>query len=237
MIARYGSYSHDANSVRVAMSQSLVLNESGLPDYVTRTVEISGDLIANTEAEMTAKGIALINAYNQHGRDFALTDDSGATTIYTLDQGSSINGVQVTDWSLDEGVVYSAILPFSITLQADYDIPGSTNDLLRFTETIITIGTGGQKVAMQQGLVGPVPQVLALATAVTVLQIGSAVGRDGYPIPPSPLLSAWEDEERRNIQRTGGQDAGGGVFRNFGVNWTYQFLIPESPGIVLPNVR
>jgi len=221
MIAKYGAYSHDDNSVEVTTSQRTEYSPRGGVFAVVKTVQLAGELRATTQAAMTIEIDKLIDEYAIHDQDFVLLDDNSNETPHRLDSDGSKNGVRVIQPpSFTKGIeVYSLTRTFAITLEATY-VSDNAPELIQFVETISIQGNGGKDYAIVELLEGqPVIQTVRTATPVFVMQTGSAVGRTRYPNPSTPLSLGTAQGKRSKISKRT-PDFIDGLFENYGIDWS-----------------
>ena len=225
MYFKYGSYSHAASEAEVRLTTQNLYSRRGDRSTIRKTLNVTGSLIATTEATMTTAIAALEDAYSQDGQTGGLyqTDDTLVRDHSIEQNADTIGKVRVVSLSLPQGSgVYSTNRQFAVTLQADYFVPGASN-ILEFNETIRMIGTGGPRRVVIPLIDGaPMVQYPQLVTAVYAVQSGRSLGLKGYVLPNSIAYPQHEEVHRR--ERTKGDpEYIDGTYTNYPFAWTYYF--------------
>ena len=231
MFLRYGTYSHVAGECTLSSIEYSALITENLQVY--GTVErwtIDGRLqiadqgtAAANQAAMTVAINALKTAYGTNRKDIGFYDDSGNLTAHSIKSSSATGGVLIVGFSFPEGggAEYSTFRTYQIIVEAQfgYQIPGGGQKLTAWSETVTLMG-GGPKVVFLACLTGPPQKQLAhQATTRKATQSGRATAVLQYPTPPSPLWSADELIDVREITYELPPDS----TQQRTTTWNYQF--------------
>ncbi len=229
MFLKYGSYTHSANEVSVAISRTPRYDEHDRILSMIERWEIDGRLAADTQAALTTAINALEAAYETQGQNVGLYLDDGTTlTSHAITSADTIGGVRVVEgpsYPDGRGAEYSTFRNYRIALEAETDIaPGNT--LLFWEERIETTGGGGRFVMLQTLTGSPQKQIVAQATPYRAIQSGRAVGYGAYPLPASPLWPASEHVDQRQVGRRSPRrrgPTGQASYEEWEVVWSYSF--------------
>ncbi len=219
-VTSWGGYVHPDNEVNlVTMNVQTRFSPRNKRLSQTKTVSLYGEIQTSTVTAFMARITALENAYSIDGQDFRYTID-GVVTHTLLNSSNCISGVGVVNRSFPrgDGAEFATKRTFSITLQATYDT--SETDLVSWTESIETIGTGGPKFLVVETIGGPVAVYTTLNSAQYYHQTGVAVGYVNYPNPPGPVNVPGEFLDRRRITHISGRNMGSQL-RFFTTKWSY----------------
>lgn len=254
MYCTYGSYRHDDNtctisefmvrpmysarqrrfatSYRVTLNGQLIITDTSITDPVT------------LQATQNEKITALIDAYRDNYKDFKFYHDDGTESKHCLINANSISGVQVKHRSWPTGGMdeYSTVRSYTIILEAmydDLDVSANgqvTGELLEFREQYMWIGNCGPRWVMGDTLFGPRWQTIYPTTHQRMIQVGTAIGWDGYPlVHMQPFAPGWEHQDRRVVRVDHPQRFAQG-FRMFPVHWEMHFSFPSyTAGVPLPR--
>jgi hypothetical protein len=202
MFARYGNFQHPANEVNIArMDVRARYSPRLLRTSLIFTIYLEGELLADTQATINDKIVALANAYSVDGLDFGFYRDDGTVTSHRLPSNdpASITGVRVINrsWPQGDAAEFAVKRTFAITLQAEYT--SADSQLWAWQESVEFIGNCGPRFEVIETYEGPIVQQLALRTSMKIIQSGSAIGYAGYVMPPGPLLPGIEHQEQRRV--------------------------------------
>jgi len=219
-VTTYGSYVHTDNEVNlVTFSTQTRYSPRNKRLSQTKTLSLWGELIYSSTASIISKINEVEQAYSQDYLDFRYT--VGGSEAHTLLNSSNcISGVKVLQRSFPKGdpSQLATTRSFSVTLQATYDV--SEVDLVSWTESIRTIGTGGPKFFVVETIAGPIAIYVTLNSAQYYSQQGMAVGYSNYISPPGPVNTAGEFQDRRVIDYISGRNMGQAL-RFFTTKWSY----------------
>ncbi len=236
MFVRYRSYTHDDNEVALSISSTPLYGDTGYRYGLHKVWRLSGVLQADTQAELTGKIRQLEQAYSVDGGDLTFRLADGTVTAHSLLNKHTMGGVRVTSgptFSRGEGAEYSTFRSYEITLEADVLAAG--RQILSWQEEVRATGSGGPMTKYIPVLRGPwVRQITSETSLVTLVQSGSAVGLQSYPVPPGPLFPIHEEISRRIYsERT--PRLRGGTLWEFPINWSYTMEAPV-PFFAHPHV-
>lgn len=235
MIARYGGYSHEADSVSVAGTGRRVFDQYGRERLFKVRYVLTGTVTGTSQSEITTKCTALENAYAQQGGDFVFLDNSSNETVHVLRSseclgGTRTHGVDYLDgmpgiWGA--GTEYVKLRSYRVVIEGDIRNSGG---LKSWEETWTYVGTAGPEHKWVESLLGdPERQTLKQRTTTIAVQRGSAVGDDTYPAFPASLAPEW----LMNIKGRSPQFSlstpryyKDGQATDYGIRWTY---IHEAP--------
>lgn len=218
-------FAHAFNEVTIAQSMRSTYSERGFRTMLTRTLDITGEILDEGVSAITTRINAIETYYPGLLTSAALYDDDGNLTAHLLtDDADCFGGIRVMQISYPngDGAEYVNGRKFSISLEADF-IDRSGGELVEWQQTIRRVGTGGPRFAMQEVLEGPpVRQITNKRTIQTVSQSGSAKGLTGYPLAfvPKPVLPNAEYPDRRELTEGPYEWKGTRKF-NFQYNWSY----------------
>jgi hypothetical protein len=224
MIFAYGNYVHQNNEVSTVFRQSTLYDQRGNRRGLRKSIELSGVLHGDSQADLTIKLNELDAAYSQDGQNAILFLDNGTTqTHHKIINNDTLTGVRVVkppSFSPGDGAEYSTFRSYTAILEADFV---GDSEVVSFEETVTVVGTGGPRFAYLETLEGlPVRQTVNLATLVRMTQSGSAVNYLSYPFAPGPLLASLEDVDQRTITRRSPKQQGR-VLTDFPISWSYKF--------------
>lgn len=225
---RYGNYIHGDGECELSIARDALLNEAGYQYGVRERWVVTGYKKGSSPAELYAALMTLEAAYSIPYQSAALLDGNGNVTVHTLAGVSLLGGVKVVKRpSFPQGgkAEYTTFRYYEIELECDYPVGGAA-PLLSWTESVVTIGTGGPRYVVRQPLIGPpISQVVATNTPMLAIQSGEAVGVLAYPPIPPPIWPAVEHQDKRRIERVSPKRTGPS-FTGWKVSWSYEF---ESP--------
>lgn len=220
-VAQIGGFTHADNEINL-VSVSYRTRYSPRNKKLTKTVTMSlfGQLLGATTTAINDRANTVYNAYQQDYKDFRYTV-GGILCHQLLNSADCVSGVKVLAHSFPrgDGSELCTERSFSATLQATYDT--AETDLVAWTESIETIGTGGAKFFVVDTAFGPIAIYTSIASAQYYVQTGQAVGYKNYPEPPGPCNPAGEFQDRRRITRIGGRNMGNDQLRFFTRKWSY----------------
>lgn len=200
---------------------------------------ISGELQYDTQAELTTKIRELITAYENEYQDFALYQDDGTMTTHAIlnSHPDNMTGTRIVSrsWPLGQPAEYATCRTFRIVIEADF--ASAVDQLLSFSETVQFSGNGGPRWRMAIPFRGlPVPRPVSQFSPQTIIQSGSCIGFQGYPVaaPPS-LLPNWLDNDS-TVDRLTGPTFQGQQYAYYGREWSYTHIAPTAQNVV-PTVR
>ncbi len=227
MILSYGNHSHPDNEANVIISRTGLVAEDGFVYGYTEQWSITGFLQADTDAELVEAMAALLTAYSFQRQD--LTWSKGGTTMHQLLSADTLTGTRVTvlpHFPNNRNGELTTFRSYACTIEADVVFqavdPGAPL-ILKYEQSINTIGSGGPKVGFLPTLTGkPQKQQLTEASTVTIVQSGMAVGLGAYPIPDSPLWPNDEHVERRQTNQAAKRKRNG-VDLEYPIHWSYTF--------------
>lgn len=189
------------------------------------------------QAAMATKIAKIVDVYAYDDGDAIFRHDNGTPTRHSLISANSITGVKVRHRSWPRGGMdeYATIRTFYIVLEAEFLEPDA--QLLYFFEALRFIGTGGPRIVVEDTFDGPpIYQLTNLYTHQKVVQWGSAVGLNGWPLlDVVPLYPDYEHLDRREITPTSADSFTNG-YMNYPVQWTFHFSLPTGT-IGFPHLR
>jgi len=241
MILKVGSFSHEVNDVQLESHRRVSrYNERNRRRSRVHTLEVRGRLKidvagGDTVSDLTNAIRALETAYQDDDVQVGLYLNDGTPTAHVLTTADSLSGINILDLNFNDpvGADYVVTRHFRATFQAEYI--QTESQITSFKESVRTIGNGGpqfQVTALPRGL--PRVDLITQRTPQIIFQTGSAVGYLGWPegVVPPPVFPLWEQQQRRTIERIGGES-----FRHYvidrGIRWAYTF-IRQEPGDPFP---
>lgn len=233
MYVRYGSYNHDAGEVELSVTKDPMYTGAQTIWAHQWRIEMRGQLVGSSEADLDTKQAALEAAYASNGEDWALVLTSTSDSNLAIANASTLGGVRVVGgihYQDMRSAAYVTYLPYQITLEAIVPLSSSSLDtgLFSFEETVTKEG-GGPRYGVLEPVVGrPVRQLLKRQTIYRARQTGRAVGINARPLPPSPLWPEWMVQapvvERGHPVRIGGGTETS--YNQYPVAWDYSFEAP-----------
>jgi len=186
------------------------------------TWQISGVLIASTQADIRTAAALLQSYYAVQNQFLGLYHDDGTLSHCYLDP--SVAQVRVVSLRFPVGKgggEYATGRHYEITVESTY--PALIGGILAFQEQLSFQGNGGPKYAYFELMQGPpIRQIASNQTLFRATQSGTAIGQLAYPDVPSPLWPSYLDGSTSSVTKTGGNFVSG-YFTGFGVSWNYQF--------------
>lgn len=206
MFFRYGPYQHPDNEVNLTSFEVIPRrSERGRQMTVHYRMHLLGELIHCGQADIHTAIQQLIAAYAYDNMgDAGLFHDDGTPTRHYIPQNhqDNLTGVRVThrSWPKGDAAEYATLRTFYIVLEADFRY--LEGELTAWQEVVRTTGNCGPRwdyFESQNDL--PRPEILNRYTVQTIVQSGSAVGFDGWPMlhVPGPLYPSQELEYLREI--------------------------------------
>lgn len=230
MFIKYGTYTHAADECAVVVTRTPRFNDGGQVVSTIERWDITGFIQAASQAALTTALTSLASAYATQGQDVTLLLNDGVTpTHHQILNSSTLGGVRVVQapsFPDGRGAQYSTFRSYSITLEAEIPVSGSTS-LLVFFEESLTFQGGGARFVYLQTLTGlPQKQTVADSTPYMASQQGRSVGYGSYPAASSPLWANSEHRDRRSIayrspKRSG--PVGSAQYSEYETTWSYQF--------------
>jgi hypothetical protein len=219
---KYGAYRHDDNEVTVSISRSAIDSGNGRYIGVAHRWSITGQLLADTQAELATKVQLLESAYARWNRDLVLYGD-GDRVLHALLNAGSTTGVRITDpvsYPDGTGAQWSTFRDYTIGATAEY--PVTTGFVLRSFSEAISRSGGHPRIVALECVNGPADiQMVAQRTAYRVQQSGSATAFRGKPTPPPPYWPAFL--ESSTVTEIAPQFQNGEL-TDAGVQWSYSFV-------------
>lgn len=199
-----------------------------------RTWQVEGEILADTQAEITTAIRALESAYNRDGGDAILFLPDGTTqSAHRLLSRDTIGGVRSSwvHYPDGDGVEYVNGRKWMLTLTAEY--PGlqqNDSSIQTYDSAVSIVGDGGQEFVVRKTRnTKPVRQLVSRFTPVLATQQGQATAYGTWPQPDPPIWPQWYVNSRSTVTRTNPQQTGSGsnaFLQSYTTTWSYQF---ESP--------
>jgi hypothetical protein len=125
-----------------------------------------------------------------------------------------------------DGAEYATYRTYQVVLECV--VPDTRSRLIHYSESYEFSGTGGPDWGFMRPLEGELQaQMFTQKTEVRLVQSGTAVGNDYYPLPPGPVYPKNEHEPSRRIRR----DLPSPGKRERITSWSYVFLGTFATGI------
>lgn len=239
MFFKYGSYQHPDNEAKLMAymvrpqysprgKQAFVIGEMHVQIEV---VLPTGTIYTTTTAQQYLNGriTEIIAAYENDYQDAKFCHDDGTPTKHSLDNATSISGVQIKHrtWPRGDAAEYATTRTGYVVLQATYI--NLYSELYSYSEIVRSIGTGAPRWRVQEQVVGaPVGVYLNQQTVQKVIQAGQAVGVEGYPLPfINPLWPQYEHQDIREVTPGHPQQFGQG-WALYPISWAFHFTLPVA---------
>lgn len=238
MYARYGTYQHPDNEVNIANVDRQCRYSTRLRKLTTIvTINLQGELLADTQATIDAKILQLQLAYATDGFDFGFFTDAGVLTNHRLlsTDPSCVCPVRVMRLSFPVGdpAEFAVKRTYSIVLQAEFLTPDS--QLVEWRETIEYIGNCGPRWEVAETYEGPIKQLVNQRTSQKIIQSGRAVALQAVFLPPGPVLPGYELPDQRRVTLGSGRRLGR-LALFYPTEWTYLHIAPSYTE-VFPTTR
>jgi hypothetical protein len=204
MYCKYGNYTHDPGEVAITMLQQQRMYSKRNRLMFSRYRFMVQGHICDTGGQdsLRTKINALQNAYKYDHYDFSLYHDDGTLSAHYLPVSGSINGVRVRTFDFPEGdkAEYATGRSYRIVLEADY--LNIEDTIYAYNETLTFIGSGGPQWELVPHFLGPpTVHITYSVTPQKIIQEGSAIGVNGNPIVPGPILPLnYEHQEKRMVK-------------------------------------
>lgn len=245
-ILKYGSYTHQPNSVMLDIVRRGMSSRMGRMFGVKETWNIKGVLMASSASALSTLVDQLQAAYSQNGYDIEFSITGGI--VHKLLNSDCIGGVQVVQFLwLGSGPRGSGVeglfrRTYQIVVEGMKRV-GASNLVLEYQDQIRYIGTGGTRVLRVESLAGdPQPQNVCLYTTSRAIQSGYAVGLTTWPTPAAPKWHGYGRYDRY-MQSFGTPrfiGSGSSSHMLYPVTWRYEYeaeipfvgsLVPDIPAI------
>lgn len=194
----YGSYQHISNATSFTVTHQGIRGPRGqVFKYKTRYV-IRGRVEGSSQSAISTAIANLETAYKTPNQDLIFRDDAGNATAHQIIAASTIGGV------VTPAITWIPALPgqhgsgsqfvnrrdFVIVVEAEFSA-GTVpfGGIIMWRESLSAVGDGGEEFAIVESFTGtPIKQVVMEETRGLLIQVGSAVGFDAYPLPPTPIF-------------------------------------------------
>jgi hypothetical protein len=228
MQVRYGNTLLPANSTDVTTVITATLGRYGNPITYVHTVNLTGCLEGDTQAECATAEAAVRAAFAVPYRDLALLLDSGAVSPTYLRNNTSISGVRLLALSFPNnygGAEYATLRSFQATFSAEY-LANIDDPLVDYTEVVTVTGNGGPRTVVRECVnADPVEQEVSKKTPIRATQTGRAVGLLSYPEPARPLWPATLINPDAAVTKETPRPNGRGNLL-FATAWSYAYVSP-----------
>lgn len=243
MYMKYGNYTHDSNLASFSINRENRYHPlSNAPVSQVYRVAIRGTLRDTTQAGLRTQINALDAAYAIQGQEWGLYHDDATLSAHYLPHSSTlmrpIRVVKPPSYDRSEAAEYATERTYSIELEAEYR--SWEPNFIEFSESVTISGTGGPRYVVTELLLTlPVRDKVTNATLVKATQSGQAFGWQSrpYSIVPPPLWPQVEDVWARQITEISPEQQGPGLYRRYGIAWSYSFTshLPLFGGTPLPQ--
>ena len=234
---KYGSYQFEPGECDLVRT-NVVNNLSGRNQRLTKVVThfIRATLISATQTDLSAKILAIQNAFSLDYQDAGLYLDTGVPSQHLLlNDAFCISGVKVLNRNFPEGGgdEYVTARTFQATIMAEYD--DADSQLAEWQETLEFQGTCGPVYEWEEGWFGPIKTQTSESSVQWIRQHGSGVGYGATLLEAAPMFPAYEHLERRHISY-GTPKFMGHSWRYYPTQWSYTFS-SNTPLSGLPTLR
>lgn len=239
MFFQYGGYTHPANEAKVmAFIVRPELTPRGVRWCSTVEMHVQIEIVvapnlnldtAGAQAYLNNRIIEIIAAYKDDYQDATFYHDDGTPTRHRMTNADSFTGVRIRHrtWPRSDAGEYATTRTGYVVLEAKYK--DLYSEIWSFQEQVRSVGTGGKRWRAQELVTGlPIATQLNQFTVQRVVQAGSAVGIDGYPLTMiSPLLPLqFEHEDMREFS-PGTAQANGQGFTHYPCSWAFHYTLPS----------
>lgn len=256
MIFKYGDYEHDQDEVMIRTSETAIMDK-----FMRRMGQISEWTIfgvcqvpenpaghAATQADLTTKLDALVEAYKLDYQDCGLYLNDGTTaTEHVIENDNTFGGVKVVSppaflngpWT--GRIEYYNRRTYFLVIRFETRVGSGLYD---WDERITIKGTGGTKWRYSPQETGsPQKQDLQALTTFQYIQEGSCIGRQDWEPPSDPLYPTIEHGDLRvrvfESAKDKAYDGATLTQEMFGTSWRYvmETHVSESfSAFVVPTI-
>lgn len=243
LAAFYGSYEFTPGEAYPKLIEAVpVLSDRGIRWATDYRMTLEGSFCADPQTPLTptlvnTKIEALEQAFQHDYKDFGWMVRQGnawAPSRHYLRNDSpfnlSGNKVLRRSWLYQTPTEFANTRSYNVTVGARFR--ESYSSIISMRETVAFYGTGGPDwVYRETWQTPPERDDLSLFTIVHVVQTGSKVTLDPFPLPNFPLFPNEERQRMRVIQRMSPSNHGSnlGRFTHYAVSWTYHMFLPLVP--------
>lgn len=182
------------------------------------------DLIVDTEAAMLIPN-----------QDFALYHESNTIAKHAISASDTMDGTRMQfAWLKGSGRVSRGNSNEYVNLRSfqgmvSYELEANEEDIPIWQERLTQFGSGNSEIVVKESLTGfPIGQTVQAATAVTIVQEGTAIGWDGYPsFPASVAPSAFRSKAA--VYERGAPTYGRYLTRMYPIRWRYTHELIGAP--------
>lgn len=238
MILKIGTYSTLPNAQGCVLVErysisSVVDPRTGIPLRQKRSLAVRvhvrslGQAALKTRIEEVETAV-LTTALADGAEVQVLHDDNVTVSPHSLNSGARLGDIRATlNWQPTQGIEYANERTYVANFEADYDLTGSSDDIiLSLSERFTQQGLGGPAYRMSEPISGVPTAVQTRAnTSYRITQAGSAVGyRDYYnSAPVAAWVSAGAYRASLSSKTSGEPSRINGVARRYPSSWNYVF--------------
>lgn len=226
MIFKYGSYSHQSNSVAIRVTRISSFDKFRRRMGAVQRWDIVGVVRGTSQADLTSKLEALEAAYDSDYVDWTLFLDNGSTpTVHTVTSSAAFGGNKVLSginylngpWS--GRPEYANQRTFAVSLGTENRVG---DGYYSWKERLTIRGTGGPRWRFSPSIDAvPLAQTLQLFTSYHLIQEGTALAREDWYAPNAPVEPSWEHQEMREVTYDTAEDIVVGSQEMFRTSWRY----------------
>lgn len=243
LAAFYGSYQFPAGEAYPKLIEAVpVLSDRGIRWATDYRMTIEGSFCADPSTPLTpalidTKISQLDAAFQQDYKDFGFLRSSGEEWVPTShymrnDSDFNLSGNKVLrrGWLYQTPTEFANTRTYNVTVGARYR--ESYSSIVSMRETVAFYGTGGPDwVYRETWQTAPQRDDLNQHTVVHVVQTGTKITLDPFPLPNPPMFPDEERQKMRVVQRISPNNHGSnlGRFTHFGVSWTYHMYLALVP--------
>lgn len=236
----YGGYEHATNSVSVAgWNRQTVLGGTGWPERLRYDVSFRCKIVGSSMANVMAQVATMQLAYSVGGQSLAFYDSFGNQTVWSLNSGTAIGGVIVTNpvsYGEVKGAEGTLYLYATVGLSAEYLV--ATGQYMEFKETVGYTDNQGLPLTVERLPINapPIIQATTAGSFFYATQSGELWSSSPNPQPMAPLApSLFRGQPGSHKVTQMSPKTIRGVPYRWGVSWSYDY-VDKNPIYILPNV-
>ncbi len=234
MIFSYNNLAQPDGAVAITIAApQITRDERGNLEKARIVWNITGEIIRDTQAEITTALAQLEQFYNRDGGDAILYLDNGTRSYHQLLSRDTLGGVRsgFVYYPDGQGVEYVNGRKWALELSAEIGRGSAAgNSLMSFVETLQITGDGGPRYVVRESRnTKPIRQQVSVSTPVRASQSGQAVGYGSYPPAPPPIWPQWLVNPESAISKGSPAQSGNGgasALTTYQISWNYVY---ESP--------
>lgn len=244
MLFKYGSYSHQQNSVALRITLISTFDRFRRRMGATQRWDLVGVVRGTSQSDLTTKLGALETAYDSDYQDWTLCLDDGSTpSVHVVTSAGTFGGTKVLSgvnylngpWS--GRPEYANQRTFTVSLGMETRVG---TGYYSWKEKLTIRGTGGPRWRFSPSIDAvPLAQTLQLYTSFHLIQEGTLLAREDWYAPQTPVEPSWEHQELREVSYETADDIVVGDQEMFRTSWRYVMELNAYAGfssLTVPSI-